>query len=106
MIEPGQSCDCDIFSPCEFHYVARPLDDVTYDTVQIELLRWELMKWKKKHSQLLEKIEIRKKQNKQLTLDVTTWQARFLSLAAKFRNLKNISTDLEAWFSTTTNIDE
>lgn len=93
------NCECDIFSPCEHHYRAKPLDDVTYDAVQLEMLRWQLMKWKKKHSALLVVIENERKEKEQLSLDVTTWQARFLALTAKFLNLKNVIKELDLWFS-------
>lgn len=93
------SCDCDVFSPCEKHYIAKPLNNITYETVQIEMLRWELIQWKKKHAQLVVIIETERKEKEQLSLDVTTWQARFLALSAKFQGLKNLTKELELWFS-------
>jgi uncharacterized protein (DUF779 family) len=99
-------CDCDIFSPCDKHYIAKPLEENSYDGVQIELMRFQLMQWKRKHAKLLVDIQNEKKSNEQLSLDVTTWQARFLSMAAKFQSVKNVTKELDLWFSTTKEQDE
>jgi pyruvate/2-oxoacid:ferredoxin oxidoreductase beta subunit len=99
MSESSNNCHCDIFSPCEEHFIAKPLNEITYETVQIEMLRWELMQWKKKYARLLMDIKTEKKEKEQLSLDVTTWQARFLSLSAKFQNLKSVTKELDLWFS-------
>jgi len=106
MTEPEKNCYCDIFSACELHYIAKPLEKVTYDSVQVEVLRWELIQWKKKHSDLSKVIKKLEKDVDQLSIDVTTWQARFLAMASKFDGLKKVTKELDLWFSTTKEQDE
>lgn len=65
------------------------------DHLQIELLRYEVMQWKRLHREALWQVDELKNDNCALDLRLSIWKARYMNVKTNLRDLERTLNDLQ-----------
>lgn len=105
-VDYGQRHDDGRLPVVDTHNRAPPQYSFPLSDVEIDVLQYELITWKKKYSEASWKIDQLKNRNSILQLEVSVWQARFLAMKSRFSEMKRKFYEFSTWFDPDSSDDD